>query len=112
MKLEGTTFEKTGIKTELVKQLKGLKFSFRDGDEIFAAEAITHLLQKGAEPLVGAAIAAGIELYLSNELSRAWREHADLGIFEDNKYGIPIDLFINYLEDTSHFHLLLLPQRG
>ena len=61
-----------------------VEFAFKDGDEIFAAEVMTHLLQRGTEPIVGAAMAAAMEFFLSTTLSKVRRENA-VDIVEDNK---------------------------
>ena len=101
IKFEGTKFEETGLKTDLVDGISSVKFSFKDGDEIFAAEAMTHLLQKGAEHLVGSAMAAAMEFFLSTTLSKVWRDHA-IGVFEESAYGMSYDFLANYLMDDSH----------
>ncbi|WP_042503548.1 competence protein CoiA family protein [Parasynechococcus marenigrum] len=100
IKYEGTNFSDNGLKTDYVEEISSLKFTFRDGDEIFAAEAMTHLLQKGAEPLVGAAMAAAMELNLSTKLSQVWRDQG-LGVFEEKKYGMGLDFFVDYLNDVK-----------
>ncbi len=90
------------LNTDLTEQLSSLSFRFGNREQLFAAEAINHLLTKGAEPLVASAMSAAMQLFLSTELTRVWRKHAtNLGVFESNSYAMSTDFLHSYLDDAT-----------
>lgn len=100
LKYEGG-INKNYVVSESIEQLKELKYSFSDRDNTFAVESITHLLTKGAEPLVASATSGAMQLFLSTELTRVWRQHAKVGVFEEEQYAMSTEFLLSYLDDGN-----------
>ena len=73
----------------VVNGWNSLQFSFSADDQLFANEAINHLLSKGAEPLIYSIFGAAMHLWLSVELTYAVRN------FAVNDAGEPDNSFID-----------------